>query len=323
MLDGIDARVRMADDIPTVGGHRHAEPVRFVDCDLRQVQRKKLIDLENVAAELLLALHRSAHFFRRGDDDVVAGGSRAKGIVPGADAADRPPRHPNPRPADFPQSGPLFLRQSPRAVLVELDIGAGGNSQMKIELAMKILQVAMSIDESRQNGLAMHVDDLSAGGNSEFAAPADSLEPACLDDNHGILDRRPAGPVNQFSTLHHKYLLCHICFSSVLPISGLRRERIFLLTLPAGHLSCINPQGKVFDERFDCQRAIGDDHLGNVPGLGNQGQVHTADRGSACQAINQLGISRSGYGPRSRPKGMFNPLWKPQQVCARSKLRGI
>ncbi|MGZ9141162.1 MAG: hypothetical protein ACXW4O_02400, partial [Candidatus Binatia bacterium] len=39
--------------------------------------------------------------------------------------------------------------------------------------------------------------------------------------------------------------------------------------------------------------------------------------------INQPGISRSGYEPPSRPKGMFNPLWKPQQFCARSKLRGI
>ena len=108
---------------------------------------------------------------------------------------------------------------------------------MKIELAMKILQVAMSIDEPRQNGLALYIDDLSAGGNSDFAAPADSLESARLNNDHGILDRRPAGPVNQFSTLHNKYLLCHQCFSSVLPISGLLPERIFLLTLPAGHLS--------------------------------------------------------------------------------------
>jgi hypothetical protein len=115
---------------------------------------------------------------------------------------------------------------------------------MKIKLAMKILQVAMAIDESRQHGLAFYIDDLSAGGNSDFAALADRLEFAGLDDNHGILDRRPAGAVNQFSTLHHKYILCHIGFASVLPIGVLIQERIFLLTLPASHLGCVNPSGQ-------------------------------------------------------------------------------
>ena len=38
---------------------------------------------------------------------------------------------------------------------------------------------------------------------------------------------------------------------------------------------------------------------------------------------NQPDISRSGYEPRSRPKGMFNPLWIPQECCARRKRRGI
>ena len=53
----------------------------------------------------------------------------------------------------------------------------------------------------------------------------------CLDDDHGILDGRPAGAVDQFSTLHDKDILKdilrHICFSSVLPISGLLLEPIF------------------------------------------------------------------------------------------------
>ena len=90
MLDGVDARVNGADDVPTVGGHRHAQPMSFVDGDFHQVQRKKLIDLEDLAAEFFFSLNRFAHFFRRCDDDVVAGGSRAECIVPGADAADRP-----------------------------------------------------------------------------------------------------------------------------------------------------------------------------------------------------------------------------------------
>ncbi len=65
MLDGIDTGVGRADDIPTMGGHRHAQPMGFVDGDFQQVQRKKLVDLEDVAAEFLFPPHRVAHFFRR------------------------------------------------------------------------------------------------------------------------------------------------------------------------------------------------------------------------------------------------------------------
>src|SRR6266403_3780627 len=83
---------------------------------------------------------------------------------------------------------------------------------MKIELAMKILQMAMPVDEARQNALAPDIDDLSVRGNRDVAASADGLEPACLDHDDGILDRRPAGAIDQFSTLHDKYFLCHFSF---------------------------------------------------------------------------------------------------------------
>src|SRR6266536_3342692 len=93
---------------------------------------------------------------------------------------------------------------------------------MEIKLSMKILQVAMTVDEARQNGLPFDINHLCIGRNSDFAATTDCLEPACLDNDDGILDRRPAGAIDQFSTLHHKYFLCHVFFSSLLPISRLR-----------------------------------------------------------------------------------------------------
>src|ERR687891_466909 len=145
---------------------------------IHQIHGKKLIDLEDVAAEVLFPPHRSAHFFGGCDDDVVAGCARAEGIVPGADAADRPARHPDPRPANFTEIGALFLRQGPRPVLIELNRGAGRDPQMEIKLSMEILQMAMTIDEARQNRLAFYVHDLSVGGNSNFAAPTDCLERA-------------------------------------------------------------------------------------------------------------------------------------------------
>jgi hypothetical protein len=72
--------------------------------------------------------------------------------------------------------------------------------------------MAMPIDKTREDALASDINDLSVGGNRDFGAPADCLEPACLDHDDGILDGRPAGAVDQFSTLHDKYFFCH--FSS-------------------------------------------------------------------------------------------------------------
>src|SRR6516225_4144113 len=120
--------------------------------------------------------------------------------MPGADAADRPAGHPNARSANFAQGGTLFLRQGPRAILVKFDIGAGRNSQMEIKLAMEILQVAMTIDEARQNALAPDINHLGIGRSGDFAVLADRLELAGLHDNDGILDGWPAGAIDQFST---------------------------------------------------------------------------------------------------------------------------
>jgi hypothetical protein len=83
---------------------------------------------------------------------------------------------------------------------------------MEIELAMKVLQMAMPIDKTRQDALAPDINDLGVGGDGDFAAPADCLKPACLDHDDGILERRPSGTVDQFSTLHDKYFFCHFFF---------------------------------------------------------------------------------------------------------------
>src|SRR4029077_9053589 len=181
----------------------------------------------------LFSLHRFAYFFRRRYDDVVAGGSRAKRIMSGADAADRPAGHPNPRPANFTQSGTLFLSQGPRAILVKFDIRAGGNSQMEIKLAMKILQVAMTIDEAGQNGLAPDINHLGVGRNGDFAVLANHMELAGLDNNDAILNGLPAGAIDQFSTLHHECFLCHVFFSSC-PDQQTATRPPFLLTLREG-----------------------------------------------------------------------------------------
>jgi hypothetical protein len=61
---------------------------------------------------------------------------------------------------------------------------------------MEILQVAMTIDEAWENGLASEVNHLRVGRNRDFAATTDRLESARLDNDDGILDRRPAGAID-------------------------------------------------------------------------------------------------------------------------------
>src|SRR5262250_1784094 len=67
---------------------------------------------------------------------------------------------------------------------------------MKIKLSMEILQVAVTIDEARQNGLASDINHLSTGRNRDFSTAADCLEPASLDNEcffcHEFFPPRPA-----------------------------------------------------------------------------------------------------------------------------------
>ena len=101
---------------------------------------------------------------------------------------------------------------------------------------MEILQVAMTIDKTRQNGFASDINDLSVGRNRNCAAPTDGLEPACPDNDDGILDRRPAGAIDQSSTLHHECFLYHVLFSPTFRsqvLTGLRAEFFtYMLILP-------------------------------------------------------------------------------------------
>src|SRR5207237_2862669 len=87
-------------------------------------------------------------------------------------------------------------------------------------------QVTVTIDEARQNGLALDVNDLRTSGNSDFAASADGLKPACVNHDHRILDRRPSCAVDQSSTLHDENLFGHVFYSFLVPISRRLRDQV-------------------------------------------------------------------------------------------------
>src|SRR5689334_17016711 len=130
-----------------MGSDRHPKPMRFIDHDLSHIEGHKLIELYDVAVELLFPLHRTARLIWRHDGDVAARSPRAERIMFTKRTANPAPSHPYSWTADFAEIGALLLGAAPWAVLVELDLGAGGDAQMQIEFAVEILQVAVAVDE--------------------------------------------------------------------------------------------------------------------------------------------------------------------------------
>src|SRR4051794_20857500 len=210
MLDRIGAGLGGFDRIKAVGGDWQTQAMGFVDDDLGQFERQEFIELDDVAVELLFPLHRVARLLRRRDGDVAARRSRAEGIMLVEWTADAAAAHPDSWPADFPGPRPLLLRAAPGTILVELDLRTGRDAEMQIELAVEILQVPMTVDEARQNGLAADVDHLRAGRNGKLTAAADGFKSASLNDNDGIVDRWPSGAIDQPAALQHEHCLGHI-----------------------------------------------------------------------------------------------------------------
>ena len=180
VLDGVDAGLGRADGIHAVCGDRHAEPVRLLDDDGDEVERKELVELDDVAADLVLAPHGLARFLGGGDDDVAARGPAVGRVGRHARAADGAARHPDARAPDLAELGAALLRQRPGAILEDLDGHAGGDAEMEIELAVEVLQVRVAVDEARQDRQAGGVDHLRAVGNAHIALRPDGLEAAFL-----------------------------------------------------------------------------------------------------------------------------------------------
>ena len=67
---------------------------------------------------------------------------------------------------------------------------------------MKILEMPMPIDESRQNGFAFDIDDLGAFGNCDLTAHANSSNSPRLDHDDRIFKWRPACAVDQCPAPH-------------------------------------------------------------------------------------------------------------------------
>src|SRR4029450_10441762 len=115
-------------------------------------------------------------------------------------APHAPPRRPNARAADFAEIGSIALGQSPFVVVLR-DVGAGCDTEVKVNLAHEIEQVTMAVDQTRENRFAFRVDDTGITGQSDFAVFADGFDALAFDDDGGVFDRRPAGGVDEGTAL--------------------------------------------------------------------------------------------------------------------------
>src|SRR5262249_30159860 len=118
VLDAVDSGFGIADNVPGVAGHAHAELVRLVGDHREHGPREAFAHPDPVVAVLLLLLHDRARRFRVRDLDVAAPGARAFGLELAFARADRLAGRPEARAADAAHLGALFLGEAPGAVLL-------------------------------------------------------------------------------------------------------------------------------------------------------------------------------------------------------------
>ena len=72
---------------------------------------------------------------------------------------------------------------------------------MEVNLAHEIEQVAVTVDQTRENRFAFHVDDTGIWGRGYFTAFADGFDALAFDDDDRVFHRRPAGGVDEGAAL--------------------------------------------------------------------------------------------------------------------------
>src|SRR5262249_10622258 len=80
------------------------------------------------------------------------------------------------------------------------DVRTGGYAEMQVELADKVEQMAVTVDEARKNRLAFDVDSAASRWNCDFATFADRLDSIAFDHDDRILHWRATGSVDERST---------------------------------------------------------------------------------------------------------------------------
>ncbi len=75
---------------------------------------------------------------------------------------------------------------------------------MEINLADEVEQMAVAVDEARQNRFAFGVNHAGAARNRDFAALADRFDAFAFDDDDRVFDGRLSGGIDQRAALNHQ-----------------------------------------------------------------------------------------------------------------------
>ena len=185
MLNAGEPLLRGEKNIETVAGHRKTESVGFLRARFDRLGRDVLVEFDDLDARCLFLSDDRARIFGTLDQVTALGAQRPRGR-----RSDQPRSGgPNARAADLTEIGPVLLGQCPLVVVLR-DVRTGGDAEMEVELTDEIEQMAMAVDEARQNRLAFHVDDSASGWNCDLATLADRFESIAFDHDDGVFERR-------------------------------------------------------------------------------------------------------------------------------------
>src|SRR5262249_48838002 len=195
MLDAGEPRFRREKNIEAVAGHGKTEPVGFLRTGFDRLGGDVLVEFDDLNAGRFLLLDNSPRLVGSFEQITALRAQR-----PRRRRSDQPrSRRPDARAADLAEIGSVSLGHSPLIVVLR-DVRTGGYAEMQVELADKVEQMAVTVDEARKNRLAFDVDSAASRWNCDFATFADRLDSIAFDHDDRILHWRATGSVDERST---------------------------------------------------------------------------------------------------------------------------
>src|SRR5262245_56785614 len=167
MLDAGEPRVRREKNVETVTGHRKTEAVGFLRTRFDRFGGDVFDEFDDLNADRFLFVHNSTRLVGSFDQVTTLRAQR-----PSRWRSHQPcPRRPDPWTADLTESSSVTLGHRP-FVVVLLDIWTGGYPEMQVELADKVEQMAVAVDETRKNRFAFRIDDPASARNGDLTTLA-------------------------------------------------------------------------------------------------------------------------------------------------------
>src|SRR5688572_12766821 len=164
----------------------------FLSARFDRLGRNIFVKLDDFDADLFLFPYGGARVFRCHNQMAALAAQR-----PSRRSTDEAPAgRPNARPANLADVRTVTLGQRPR-IIVLCDIRTSGDAEVKINLADKVEQVTVAVDETGENGFAFDVDHTSVARNRDFPSFADGFDALAFDDDHRIFEGCSAGGVDE------------------------------------------------------------------------------------------------------------------------------